>query len=76
MTSSSAMNGEVMMKKWTRLEGTEREEFQRQIVQLYEYDWLSVRQICQRTGRSYGSVHKLLVDAGVQMRPRGNPSHG
>jgi transposase len=31
----------------------------------------SIRTIADRTGASYGAVHKALTAAGVTMRPRG-----
>lgn len=31
----------------------------------------SVRFIAESVGRSYGTVHRWLTEAGVQMRPRG-----
>lgn len=61
------------LSKWARLHGAERTDFREQCVDMYEREQLSVRKIVQRTGRSYGAVHKMLVEAGVQMRPRGNP---
>lgn len=67
---------EEVIGKWTRLRGTDRSTFQERCVKLYEEDELSVRDIVDRTGRSYGSVHRLLKDAGVQFRPRGNPTLG
>ena len=67
---------ETVIGKWTRLSGISRDEFQLECVRMYEEDEMSVRDIVDRTGRSYGSVHRLLTDAGVQMRPRGNPALG
>lgn len=31
----------------------------------------SIRQLCRQTGRSYGSVWRVLADAGIERRPRG-----
>lgn len=31
----------------------------------------SIRDIAERTGRSYGATHRLLVEAGVTLRGRG-----
>lgn len=31
----------------------------------------SIQELADTIGRSYGTVHKLLVDAGVTLRPRG-----
>jgi transposase len=67
------MTEDRRLDKWTRLYGSDRTDFRDLCVELYERDALSVRQISKRTGRSYGAVHKMLREAGVQMRPRGNP---
>ncbi len=62
-----------VLSKWARLSDTERIDFRERCAEMYEREGLSVRKIVQRTGRSYGAVHKVLREAGVQMRPRGNP---
>ena len=36
----------------------------------------SINQIRRDIGRSYGFVHRLLVEAGVTMRPRGGNTRG
>lgn len=65
---------EETLPKWARLTGDARSDFERECVALYVEQELSIREIVRRTGRSYGAVHKLLTDAGVPMRPRGNPT--
>ena len=35
----------------------------------------SIRTLAASTGRSYGSVHSLLREAGCTMRSRGGPNH-
>ncbi|MBI3215226.1 MAG: transcriptional regulator [Mycobacterium sp.] len=35
----------------------------------------SIRALVASTGRSYGSVHSLLVESGTTMRSRGGPNH-
>ena len=35
----------------------------------------SIRLIAQEMGRSYGFVHRLLTDAGIQLRPRGGSNN-
>ncbi|BBY00425.1 transcriptional regulator [Mycobacterium seoulense] len=35
----------------------------------------SIRTLAARTGRSYGSVHSMLLQAGTTMRGRGGPNH-
>jgi hypothetical protein len=47
-----------------------RLSLRRELATMYEAGD-SVRAICKATGRSYGFVHKLLVESGVDFRPRG-----
>ncbi len=35
----------------------------------------SIREICTRTGLSYGLVHRLLDEANITFRPRGGANH-
>jgi hypothetical protein len=35
----------------------------------------SIRTLAETTGRSYGSVHSMLVECGTPMRSRGGPNH-
>ncbi|MHA0287090.1 helix-turn-helix domain-containing protein [Mycobacterium sp. C3-094] len=35
----------------------------------------SIRTLVASTGRSYGSVHSMLREAGATMRSRGGPNH-
>lgn len=41
------------------------------IIRRYERHNSSIRELSQDYHVSYGTVHKLLKEAGVQMRPRG-----
>ncbi|MFJ8345100.1 helix-turn-helix domain-containing protein [Streptomyces sp. NPDC094153] len=52
------------------LTGDERRIVATEFAQMYQAG-ASIRAIARQTGRSYGAVHKLLADAGVQFRPRG-----
>lgn len=52
--------------------GQQRKELTDQVVAEY-LDGRSVRQIANTIGRSYGFVHRLLREAGVEMRSRGGP---
>lgn len=60
--------------KWSRVTGTDRDSLQQRVAQMYEKDELSIREIADQVGRSYGATHRLLRDAGVTFRPRGNPT--
>jgi len=35
----------------------------------------SIRTLVASTGRSYGSIHSLLLESGTTMRSRGGPNH-
>jgi ribosomal protein S14 len=54
----------------THLEGAEAEEFQQKVIAAYTKRRASIRDICKATGRSYGSIHKLLAGR-VPFRGRG-----
>ncbi|WP_424893326.1 helix-turn-helix domain-containing protein [Streptomyces sp. XH2] len=41
---------------------------------LYE-EGASVRELADATDRSYGSIHRLLLEAGTTLRERGGASH-
>lgn len=68
------MSDDQTLLKWARLSGEERTAFRTRCAELYEQGGLSVREIVSQTGRSYGAVHKMLREAQVRMRPRGNPT--
>lgn len=53
------------------LTGADRQAYAEDLAELYRAG-SSIRSIAARTGRSYGSVHQLLHDAGVRLRPRGS----
>jgi hypothetical protein len=52
------------------LPGPERDKLAAELKARYEAG-TSIRAIAEGTGRSYGGVHQLLADAGVQFRSRG-----
>jgi Helix-turn-helix domain len=35
----------------------------------------SIRNLVATTGRSYGSIHSMLLESGTTMRSRGGPNH-
>ncbi len=57
-------------KKGTRLVGEERDKLASQVTDEYQ-DGKSIRDIASATGRSYGFVHRVLVESGAAMRSRG-----
>ncbi|MEV6419084.1 helix-turn-helix domain-containing protein [Streptomyces sp. NPDC051662] len=60
-----------LWKKRTPLKGLEREEAAKLLKKWYEKRGLSIRAICEETGRSFGFVHRMLSEAGVKLRSRG-----
>ncbi|GAB2812564.1 helix-turn-helix domain-containing protein [Actinocorallia aurea] len=58
------------VKKGERLSGERREKLAKEIAEGYQAG-RSIRQLAAETGRSYGAVHRLLVDTGVPLRGRG-----
>ncbi|MET7394242.1 helix-turn-helix domain-containing protein [Dactylosporangium sp. NPDC005572] len=47
---------------------------QREMVQLYVEQRLSIRQVAGQMGCAYGTAHRVLQAANVQMRPKGRPA--
>ncbi|MEV4417856.1 helix-turn-helix domain-containing protein [Catellatospora sp. NPDC049609] len=53
-----------------RSAGDERRAFGEDLVRRYTADEY-IRALAAATGRSYGFIHQMLVEAGVQLRRRG-----
>ncbi|GAB2812619.1 helix-turn-helix domain-containing protein [Actinocorallia aurea] len=56
--------------KGRRISGDQREELARTAVEQYAAG-RSIRALAAELGRSYGFIHKLLVESGVELRGRG-----
>ncbi|MFE4374013.1 helix-turn-helix domain-containing protein [Streptomyces sp. NPDC056835] len=54
-----------------RVEGLDRKRAAEKLTDWYLKENLSIRAIRDRTGRSFGWVHRLLTDSGVKFRTRG-----
>ncbi len=54
----------------TRITGDARDALARELAGRYRAGD-SIREIAESTGRSYGFVHRLLSESGVQLRGRG-----
>ena len=59
------------IKKSTPITGDARRALAEQLAAAYR-EGASIRVLAVRTGRSYGAVRQLLVEAGVQLRTRGS----
>jgi Helix-turn-helix domain len=51
-----------------------REQLVHELRNAYE-GGASIRTLVASTGRSYGSIHSMLREAGATMRSRGGPNH-
>ncbi|MEU5193675.1 helix-turn-helix domain-containing protein [Streptomyces scabiei] len=50
----------------------QRAAFAKEVAARYEKDTsVSIRQLCEETGRSYGMIRRLLTQQRVTLRPRG-----
>lgn len=61
--------------KGTRVTGTDRSELATELKRRYERGE-SIRSLAAATNRSYGFVHRLLTEAGVELRGRGGATRG
>ncbi len=57
-------------EKGRRIVGTERQTLAKDLVKRYSAGE-SIRALASSTGRSYGFVHRVLSESGVQLRQRG-----
>ncbi|MBN9635568.1 MAG: transcriptional regulator [Actinobacteria bacterium] len=51
-----------------------RDQLMTQLRNAYE-NGASIRSLVATSGKSYGSVHSMLVQSGAVMRSRGGPNH-
>ena len=58
------------LKKGSRVTGDARSQLAIDLKTKYEAGE-SIRALAQSTGRSYGFVHRVLTESGVQLRQRG-----
>lgn len=61
------------LDKGRRITGAERETLTNELQARYT-NGASIRELAADTGRSYGFIHMLLVESGVQLRGRGGPT--
>jgi hypothetical protein len=58
------------LRKGTRVTGSERSRLADELKRRYN-DGESIRSLAAATGRSYGFVHRILIESGVDLRGRG-----
>ncbi len=61
------------LKKGRRIVGAERETLTDEVRRRYS-NGASIRELATDTGRSYGFIHRLLVESGAELRGRGGPT--
>jgi hypothetical protein len=57
--------------KGTPIVGPARALLMAEVVSQYVEQTMPIRAIAEDTGRSYGAIHRLLIEAGVSLRSRG-----
>jgi hypothetical protein len=63
------------LKKGTRVTGAERNKLATDLRKRYDAGE-SIRALASATGRSYGFVHRILTETGVNLRGRGGATRG
>lgn len=61
--------------KGKRLTGPDLEKLTKEVTKLYNKK-MSIREIAEMTGRSYGAVHRMLAESGTALRSRGGATRG
>lgn len=63
------------LKKSVRITGERREKVAADLKKKYEKG-ASIRLLAEKTGRSYGFVHRILKESGATLRGRGGNTRG
>jgi hypothetical protein len=63
------------LKKGARITGGERSKLASDLKRKYS-SGQSIRALANETGRSYGFVHRMLSESGVELRGRGGATRG
>jgi hypothetical protein len=63
------------LKKGSRVTGAERDKLSTTLKKKYD-GGASIRELASSTGRSYGFIHRVLSEAGANLRGRGGPTRG
>lgn len=58
-------------RRHARVTGERREALSREMARLYGEGSMSIREVAERFGRSYGATHAMLRESGVVLRPQG-----
>jgi hypothetical protein len=63
------------LKKGARITGNDRARLAGELKKKYA-SGSSIRALAEETNRSYGFVHRMLTESGVQLRGRGGATRG
>lgn len=63
------------LKKGARVTGADRSKLASELKKKYA-SGSSIRELAEETNRSYGFVHRMLSESGVQLRGRGGATRG
>ncbi|NHC45426.1 helix-turn-helix domain-containing protein [Motilibacter aurantiacus] len=63
------------LRKGARVTGNDRAKLATELKRKYS-SGSSIRALAEETGRSYGFVHRMLTESGVQLRGRGGATRG
>ena len=63
------------LKKGSRITGAERDKLSGDLKRKYD-SGQSIRALASSTGRSYGFIHRILSESGVNLRGRGGATRG
>ncbi len=74
-TTKAQTSKVTAIRKGARITGSARDKLTADLRRKYEKGQ-SIRALADGTGRSYGFVHRLLVDAEVPLRGRGGATRG
>lgn len=74
-SKKSDLSRKADIAKGARITGASRDKLGADLKKKYE-GGRSVRDLADSTGRSYGFVHRILVESGVDMRGRGGATRG
>ncbi len=70
-----AVMTEGQIKKGARITGNDRSQLANELVSEYK-SGASIRALAEKTGRSYGFIHRILTESGAQLRSRGGATRG
>lgn len=63
------------LKKGSRVTGAERDQLAADLRSKYD-SGASIRDLAEKSGRSYGFVHRILSESGTALRGRGGATRG